>query len=568
MVMKDSYGFDAKNQVRGKLKDFVSKAYPSENQRKNLKVLTLLGHEDHELKQIWDPLGVRRENITSLEYNPKAYEIVNGKNLGVNLVKGDIADYVAETDKKFDVINLDYVGPFDFNKFQTLQEVAYNQMLESKGVLATWYSGRREKGNTLGDLAILNHAGIGATIDAIKLSADSPFADPVKQKDLVEYTEKRLGSFQTSGFRGDVISEQIISAFVTPVLNFDQHPLVNSLGVQEEYDCALMNSEVFKKRNKYFMSILQNKSDLKEDTFLAINKNAFEAFKKSREEILSGKQISEDYKKELLSDLHFFGYQTIHDIVKRKVEGSLGKNKKYFSEPFFNVISNLISHSYVKPYFITDGQKFSYHSDNGTPMFVDFCSLKKENFSNFFNWKINDKKVIIPLSAWLNKKLGRNMEIFQELSAGYTQHKMSDREYIGTQKQIPQKIQETPKTIISESKKLSNEEVYSLIKQGKTNEEIIQIDSSLTSGKIGARRAWITMKNEKPAKIIKENKLEEKVLNVESVVKESQEGLSRDEVVFLLKEGFGTKEILETYPNTFTDYQLRGYKAQITAGRL
>lgn len=48
MVMKDTYGFKAKEMAREKIKEFINKQY-SDGKRKNLKVLTMPGHEKYEI---------------------------------------------------------------------------------------------------------------------------------------------------------------------------------------------------------------------------------------------------------------------------------------------------------------------------------------------------------------------------------------------------------------------------------------------------------------------------------------------------------------------------------------
>ena len=563
--MKDSYGFNVKNKVRGKLKDFISKAYPNESQRRNLNVLTLLGHEDHELKQVWDPLGVPRKNITTLEHNPKAYEIVQYKNFGVNLIKGSIEDYISETNKKFDVINLDYQGYYNFDKLKTIQKIAYNQILGNKGVLATWYSGRRENGNIL-DYHKMNN---GSALRTLCEIAMDPNLDLTVKSNFVNHIKERYNQVKDGEIRSDSISEDILLSFAYPLINFEQHPLVKKMGFQEDYEKYISNTGFFLERNKFFLkTALENKS-LKEVGsdfgFGGFTEEVYEAFKRIRQNVLDKKPISKTDKEILYLDAHGGGIEKVNEVLRRKLKGAVGES---FSGNLIP-ISFLIGQYYTNPMFVLDNLRFNYKSDNGTPMIVDFNLLGKKDFSKDLVWKVkSDGKLEISLKQLTTNKFFNSLQEFKNLGKNYFLANWPGREYIESPEQ---KVEINLPEISKECKKLSNEEVYSLIEQGKTNEEIIELDSSLSSGRIGARRAWITMRNEKGKTLpIKESQLEEEILNVESPINKDneKEELSREDAIFLLKEGFSTKDILETYPNIFTDYQLRGYKAQVTAGRL
>lgn len=68
-------------------------------------------------------------------------------------------------------------------------------------------------------------------------------------------------------------------------------------------------------------------------------------------------------------------------------------------------------------------------------------------------------------------------------------------------------------------------------------------------------------------KSIKEGNLAETQTQATPQDSEKEE-LSKEDAIYLLKEGFSTKDILENYPGAFTDYQLRGYKAAVSRGYL
>ncbi len=144
--MKDTYDFDSKAKAREKLRAFVETVASKRSRRKDMKVLTMSGHEDVEFKQVWDPLGIPRENITVVEGNPQAHDLIRSQNLGINLVDESISmrNFLKSTPNTFDVMNLDYMGVFDLDKRDDITTIVGRGLLGEKGILATWYSGKRE----------------------------------------------------------------------------------------------------------------------------------------------------------------------------------------------------------------------------------------------------------------------------------------------------------------------------------------------------------------------------------------------------------------------------------------
>ncbi len=142
--MKETYNYATKSKAREVLKDVVREAYPSPKQRKSLRVLTLLGHEDTELREIWDPLEVPRSNILSVESNPNVYALITSRNLGIQVVNSTLERFLEQNHQTFDVINYDSVSPFGLLQRDILRYMAGTQILGERGVLATWFLGRRE----------------------------------------------------------------------------------------------------------------------------------------------------------------------------------------------------------------------------------------------------------------------------------------------------------------------------------------------------------------------------------------------------------------------------------------
>ena len=277
-------------------------------------------------------------------------------------------------------------------------------------------------------------------------------------------------------------------------------------------------------------------------------------------------KISLEDKKALYLDLHCFGFEKVVEVLGRKLKGCLGAEA---DEELLEKVSHLIASEYTKPYFLGDNSRLKYFSDKGTPMFVDFNLFTKKYLPNL-GWKIKDGKI-----SWFNKSLTLNK--FTNALDDYTNSRINsllinwpDRETIESPKQ---KIQEAPAVEMPKTRILSKPEVYDLLMEGKTKEDIQRIDPSFSPNKIRAYKAHITMDEKgiqkgRPKKQ-KLNELEEKTLSSEQLIQPAEkEELSKEDAIWLLKQGFSTKEILKNYPRAFSDYQLRGYKAHVTAGRL
>jgi hypothetical protein len=575
MVMKDSYGFEAKGMAREKERDFVAKHY-SERERKNLKVLTLLGHEDYELKQIWDPLGVPRENITVVEGNKKPYQILQSANFGINLApRQSIDDFVQNTNESFDVINLDYQGGFDYNKSEVIKEIAYSEILNKKGVLATWFSGRREQNLPyLGHQDLVTPRAISDVLEKNDLTKS--LFDQKAYLNFLKYANKRFKKHKEGEIREDSISEEIVISFIHPLLNFEQNPLVEKLGLEEKYDKFLFNTDLYKQRNRTFMEAMKRNVSLKElgeeIGFGGFSEEKYEAFKRTRRKYIDnnfkGNPLSLEDKELLLEDLHYQGMFFLTDIIKSKIKGALGNS---IDKTILDLLAIGITSQYTRPSFVKDKERFKYHSDKGTPMFVDFNLFERENSLKQF-WKIRDKKIIFPKKHFLGNKIANNLEQFSNKRKRNLLIHWPDREYLK-----PQKGEQTVSK--PQTKHLSKEEIYSMLKEGKTKEEILSIDPSKNPRIISAYQAHVTMNQQGIKKgRPKKSKLEEKTLvPTKEIVQEvevnkdnleTNQGLTKKEAIEYLKVGFTPKEIYQEHPEDFTLHQLAAWKAwYVTMGK-
>ena len=348
--------------------------------------------------------------------------------------------------------------------------------------------------------------------------------------------------------------------------NFEEHPLVKKLGFSKEYEDYLNNLLLFKERNKYFLTALTSNKSLQDlglnVGFYGFTEEAFNAFRNMRKgtelEILAedkGKlfgnkknKFSEEDKKALYLDLHEMGIEKVAEVLSRKLGACFGKD---MDKDNLDKIAHLISSRYTNPYFLEDNNRLKYYSDKGTPMFVDFNLFTKKEFPDL-GLRIKDGKI-----SWSNKNLTFNK--FNKTIEDYVDSKTRTLMLNWPERELVE---------VPETRELSKQEVYTLLGQGKSTEDILKIDPNFNPNKIRAYKAHLTMDEKgiqkgRPKKQ-KESELEDKVFSNELPQPVVEEKLSKEDAIWLLKQGFSTKEILDAYPDSFDDYQLRWYKADLT----
>lgn len=370
LKMKDTYDFESKARARVELKNFVHEKYRKPKDRKNIRVLTLLGHEDHELKQVWDPLGVPRENITVIEYLPKVHEIIKDNNLGVNLFPKatSLEDYIeSSSDKSFDIINIDETSNFNKRQRETLAKIAYNQMLGDNGILATWYLGKRENKSTRG------------------------WFEEVFSLDDEEY-----GCYKEKvRNRSNIISRMISSIFIRGTLNYDHHPLFD-----EEYFDFFISEYT----EKLFPEVL----DL--ENFSVEKASEF---------------ITETFKE--FFDNHSFAEisirERINDILLRNLLPKYKIHQK--------ILEEILYFQHTGSYFSTRQKRFKYVSDNGSPMLVDFNNFEHLDLKRVINLEIDKGQYRIFWGKNI-KKAEKTIEKFLDARKKCGGHLLEERIHLGS----------------------------------------------------------------------------------------------------------------------------------------
>ena len=111
-----------------------------------------LGEAGLEITQIYDPLGIERENVVGLERVTKRAKRLKEASMGIQVENKLDFNYFQHTFKKFDVISLDYTSYFGDNQRYSLDVIAARGLLNPGGILVTNYYGAREQKETLDEI--------------------------------------------------------------------------------------------------------------------------------------------------------------------------------------------------------------------------------------------------------------------------------------------------------------------------------------------------------------------------------------------------------------------------------
>jgi hypothetical protein len=118
----------AKAKARDLLSDVIERTLLKFKKPRDLRVLCFPGIDATEIIQIYDKLGIPRSNITGLERDKQVYEAIEEENHGINLIHRSFEDYIQDHQKiDFDVVSLDFIGPYTFNEHCKVHELVRKQ---------------------------------------------------------------------------------------------------------------------------------------------------------------------------------------------------------------------------------------------------------------------------------------------------------------------------------------------------------------------------------------------------------------------------------------------------------
>ena len=153
--MGKSYNDPVKKLAREKQRDFIAR-HLSYKRPEQIRVLCLPGAEQEgeealEVREVYDPLGIPRQNITGLEIDKGRYERLQRASLGIKLANSSDIDYLERAKGEYgtwDVISLDYTSFITTERLYAINLIAADGLLGNRGVLVTNFMGRREHANS------------------------------------------------------------------------------------------------------------------------------------------------------------------------------------------------------------------------------------------------------------------------------------------------------------------------------------------------------------------------------------------------------------------------------------
>lgn len=106
--MKETYDLKVKQRTRVILRNFIKRSFKRYG---NLRVLCLPGHECLEIFEIYDKLGIPRQNVVCLERDSEICGEIESKKTGCQLMSYSLKEFMmGYTGEPFDIVSLDLMG--------------------------------------------------------------------------------------------------------------------------------------------------------------------------------------------------------------------------------------------------------------------------------------------------------------------------------------------------------------------------------------------------------------------------------------------------------------------------
>ena len=200
---------------RGKIRDFAASHITKD--ANNISALVMPSWEGLDIEEITDPLGIQRENVVAVEKdrNILRYFQKSPNSKGVVTEQKKLIDYLAETDRKFDLAILDHCSNVTFDVLEAIGLLAGRQLLAHNGVLVTNILGERER-QYAGHMIWMENS-IAKWVYDNKISPERIDAEITKLMDSKPDLK--------DGVRGDGITRLLISTLLAGRLNIGDIPL-------------------------------------------------------------------------------------------------------------------------------------------------------------------------------------------------------------------------------------------------------------------------------------------------------------------------------------------------------
>jgi hypothetical protein len=142
--MKESFDIPAKRRERKAFRRFLRGTILKDKRPSEISVLSLVGCEAIDVFEVYDRLEIPRRNIVACEIDHSSAELLRIQEVGIEVVECDVTEYLKSTDKRFDVINLDFCGCMNSSVLESIRYVFGRRVLNHNGVLSCTFLARRE----------------------------------------------------------------------------------------------------------------------------------------------------------------------------------------------------------------------------------------------------------------------------------------------------------------------------------------------------------------------------------------------------------------------------------------
>jgi len=131
----------SRDMVRGMLENTVLK----DKQASEVRVICFPGIDAREVYEVYDEVGISRENITGLEMYGDIAGQIAATCRGINVVNASAENYFEDIDKhRYDVVSLDFTGPINRQTRSLIRNILNKQELPAF-LMHTAHSMRRDK---------------------------------------------------------------------------------------------------------------------------------------------------------------------------------------------------------------------------------------------------------------------------------------------------------------------------------------------------------------------------------------------------------------------------------------
>ncbi|MAF36228.1 hypothetical protein CL622_03875 [archaeon] len=465
-------------------------------QPENLWALAFLGgqkkgEEALEWWEVYEPLGFKPEHIVCLENDEETYlklkKYFEKEGLPIQLHFTSDTDFF-ETAKQngysFDVISLDYTGPFTDEKMYVLDLIANDSLLGNFGVLCTNYLAKREQKEDSSRL-VGNYRFNTYLQEKYSKTGKTSWLDPQDIRAQSEHIPTTLKEARSSMIKAMILDAMsrgettLDYSWVLPFISKEHLPLLKTKFLEDynEIEIETMHGRTL-------------------DEILARHGTVRFHMDQAFDEVFAGSWVSVD-------------------------------------------ISKLLRVHLQKPYFMIDGESYTYTSNSGAPMDFDviFFNNLKRNFQSLRNiFSFNRTSSTKKLPSQLQSLIKYVELISQDMKMNHT----SDR------KELPPQTQLHTKNIKLIVKALDIYE-QALSKDGEStawefiNRERTFLGSSATKTK---QKSKSKQKRPKPKNTVTED--------------------DKEKMYDLFLEGLTSEQVAEEFEGRYTEYQARGVKGQLT----